>query len=287
MILSLLISDNLIVRKRKRRIEKIFLFFNEKERNMKKILFVVAAIYFALNAKNILPAVIEQAQAEKEYSNITVVAEKEEEQSTAKQDEELNVSGSVVATREIEVPEEAISADLNSLYEVNEDLVGVLYIPDIELMLPVAQGDDNDYYLHHTFEGTKSMSGCLMLDKDASLDDPNKIIYGHNMRSGKMFGSLDKLLTAEGEKKMYLYTFDGCYVYTIFSCFVTEVGSDAYASVNKANAELYYNTMLGLNTSGMTAPSYEGQNMLTLSTCHGKSGTSGRLIVNAICDGIY
>ncbi len=253
---------------------------------MKKILFVVAAIYFALNAKNILPAVIEQTQAEKEYSAIAVVAEKEEEQGTVK-DKELIVSESVVETKEIEIPEEAISADLKALYEVNEDLIGVLYIPEIELMLPVAQGDDNDYYLHHTFEGTKSMSGCLMLDKDASLDDPNKIIYGHNMRSGKMFGSLDKLLTAGGEQKIYLYTFDGCYVYTIFSCFVTEAGSDAYASVNTANAELYYNTMLDLNTSGMTAPSYEGQNMLTLSTCHGKSGTSGRLVVNAICDGIY
>ena len=57
---------------------------------------------------------------------------------------------------------------------------------------PVAQTDDNDKYLHTTFEGKSNASGCIFMDKDSQTDGKGQhtILYGHNMKNGSMFHEL-------------------------------------------------------------------------------------------------
>lgn len=56
----------------------------------------------------------------------------------------------------------------------------------------MVQGDDNDYYLTHTFNKEYSANGCLFEDYriNGGLSASHVIIYGHNMRNGAMFGKL-------------------------------------------------------------------------------------------------
>jgi sortase B len=57
---------------------------------------------------------------------------------------------------------------------------------------PVMQTTDNDYFLANLPNGKKNKLGSIFLDYRNSADfvDRNSLIYGHNMKSGDMFGSL-------------------------------------------------------------------------------------------------
>lgn len=74
------------------------------------------------------------------------------------------------------------------------DLFGWLLIPDTQIDLPVMQPHkESDFYLHHDFQGTASSEGALFVDAKNNLLPPdcNTVVYGHNMKNGHMFGTLD------------------------------------------------------------------------------------------------
>jgi len=77
------------------------------------------------------------------------------------------------------------------LVEVNGDVKGVLEWGDGE-KLYVLQDHDNDFYLHHDEYGAYSQNGSLFFDARNTLEPPDRnwLIYGHNMKSGAMFGRL-------------------------------------------------------------------------------------------------
>ena len=64
---------------------------------------------------------------------------------------------------------------------------------------PVVQGEDNSYYLSHTFRGENNIAGSIFLDYRNSSDfkDGRSIIYGHNMKDGSMFHGLRKYRNVE------------------------------------------------------------------------------------------
>ncbi|GFI21331.1 hypothetical protein IMSAGC011_00092 [Lachnospiraceae bacterium] len=83
------------------------------------------------------------------------------------------------------------------LYEENQDFVGWLRIPGTKIDYPVmSKSDDNNYYLDKNFKQQYDKNGLLILDyrneiqKDKVTGPQNFIIYGHNMRTGVMFGTL-------------------------------------------------------------------------------------------------
>lgn len=84
--------------------------------------------------------------------------------------------------------------DFKQLQAVNSDCVAWLRVYDTKIDYPVAQAQDNDYYLTHTFKRTANSAGCLFLDYQNQPDfsDKNSVIYGHNMKSGSMFNNLTK-----------------------------------------------------------------------------------------------
>ena len=50
--------------------------------------------------------------------------------------------------------------------------------------------EEPDYYLKHDFDKNDDLNGTLFIDarNDYINRDTNIIIYGHNMKSGMMFG---------------------------------------------------------------------------------------------------
>ena len=87
-----------------------------------------------------------------------------------------------------------ITVDFDALNAECPDVVGWLYCPDTVINYPVAQGEDNSYYLTRLLDGTWNGSGCIFMDYRCARDISswNSIIYGHNMKNGSMFTILQK-----------------------------------------------------------------------------------------------
>lgn len=94
-----------------------------------------------------------------------------------------------------EEPEESLpEIDFDGLRAVNGDIVAWIQIPGIGVDYPVVQGEDNEHYLHYTFDGKANKAGSIFLDyrNRAGFTDSKVILYGHNMKDGSMFSNLKK-----------------------------------------------------------------------------------------------
>lgn len=56
------------------------------------------------------------------------------------------------------------------------------------------QTSDNTYYLDHNYNQEYDKNGSIFLDYNCSVypRSTNMIVYGHHMKSGNMFGNLQK-----------------------------------------------------------------------------------------------
>lgn len=84
--------------------------------------------------------------------------------------------------------------DFEALWAMNPDIYAWLYISGTQVNYPILQREGDDgFYLKHNSEGKFSEAGAIFTEatftkKDFS--DPVTVVYGHYMRSGTMFGSL-------------------------------------------------------------------------------------------------
>lgn len=87
-------------------------------------------------------------------------------------------------------PSMTVSAALRKLRQQNGDIIGWLSIPET-LEQAVVQRD-NTYYLKRDYRGYHNANGALFLEEGISLKTrpDTYIIFGHNMKTGDMFGSL-------------------------------------------------------------------------------------------------
>lgn len=183
------------------------------------------------------------------------------------------------------------SVDFETLQESGPDIIGWLTLPDTAINYPVTQTDDNEYYLHHLYDGTYNKTGCLFADYEnqADFSDRNTIIYGHNMRDGSMFASLneyDEQGYFDTHKQMYLVTPEGGYLCKVFTAFVanpSESGSDTSPWRLSWKDDGAYTTWLSAMAdrsvieTDVTVTSSD--KVLTLSTC--TPGGANRFIVMA------
>ena len=180
--------------------------------------------------------------------------------------------------------------DFKPLLTQNKDTVAWLEIPGLSLSLPITWCGDNDTYLHTSFDGTDSRSGCLFLDAKASPDfsRPYQLIYGHNMKNGSMFGQL----SAYAEKAFWkenpsftLYTPQGDYTCQVFSCHSTEDGSEIYRMDWSPDADftafLQRLQQAALYDTGVKVD--QNSQILTLSTCNSSyAGGLSRFVVHCV-----
>lgn len=189
-----------------------------------------------------------------------------------------------------EAPSVALpTVDFDALRETGPDIIGWLTLPDTVINYPVTQADDNEYYLHHLYDGTYNKTGCLFADYENQEDfsDRNTIIYGHNMRDGSMFAALneyDGQSYFDGHPQMYLVTPGGGYVVEIFTAFVAkpgESGSDASPWRLSFKDDGAYTTwlseMAGRSVIETDVTVTSSDKVLTLSTC--TPGGASRFIV--------
>ena len=125
-------------------------------------------------------------------------------------------------------------ADFEALRAINPDTVAWIRIEGTGLSYPVVQSEDNEYYLGHIFDGSRSSAGCPYLDCGNSPDfsDPCSIIYGHTRRDGAMFAPLlgyAEQRWLDEHPSVTLILPDGGYTVSIFAVLYAgpdEAGSD-------------------------------------------------------------
>lgn len=117
--------------------------------------------------------------------------------------------------------------DMKVIYDLNNDLVGWLKHPALEIDYPVTQTPNNrDFYLYRDFYQKRSDSGCLYVRESCDVFKPsdNVVIYGHAMKTGDMFGRLYKYRTKSFWEENQYFSFDTLYerhTYQIFAVFIT------------------------------------------------------------------
>lgn len=129
-----------------------------------------------------------------------------------------------------------ISVDWNELKKINKDIIGWVYFTGLpQISYPVLQADDNEYYVHRTYDlsSDTSKAGCIFMDYRMADDfsSPYSIIYGHNVRDGSMLSDLAKLKDQtlyDEEPYFWILTPKGSYRYQIFSIFQCHRSADVF-----------------------------------------------------------
>ena len=91
--------------------------------------------------------------------------------------------------------------DFEALWEINTDVYAWLDIPGTEISYPILQSDeDDDYYLQHNLKQESDSNGVIYTEgsyNGKDFDDPVTVIYGHNMSSGAMCGTLQSIYSSQ------------------------------------------------------------------------------------------
>lgn len=183
-----------------------------------------------------------------------------------------------------------IEVDFEILQKINPDIVGWIYVEALEnISYPIVKGEDNEKYLHTTYEGTYNFAGTIFIDESNSgdLQDCNTLVYGHNMKNGSMFGKLKKFVsdpeTYEKSRYFWILTPNAKYRYEIIAAYTTALNSDTYTLFNNPGAEfldylkyMQESSAIETNVGNLSVR----EKVVTLSTCTGNDAT--RFVVQGI-----
>lgn len=178
--------------------------------------------------------------------------------------------------------------DVFSLRQVNNEVLGWIYIPDTVISYPLMCTTERDKYLKLAWDGTPNGSGSIFLEKSNQRDfsDFNTIIYGHHITNGTMFQPLMNYKDAEffdGHPYIYITTGSKIYRYRVFAAYEAPVESDTYRLYfaddgAKLAAIEYY--LQGRTDLALTPEDH----ILTLSTCTGTGVYTTRWVVQGVLD---
>ncbi len=171
-------------------------------------------------------------------------------------------------------------------------MLGWIVIPGTVLSYPIVQGEDNDYYLNHTWKKWSSVVGAIFMEQynHPDFSDFNTLIYGHRMNNGSMFASLKHYKKQSyWQAHPYVYVTDdaGSHTYEIFSAYEVSTQGETYrlAFADTAAKQAFLDECQSLSVikTGVIPKVYD--RVLTLSTCTG-NGHATRWVVQAVERGV-
>lgn len=178
--------------------------------------------------------------------------------------------------------EPVMLANMAELYAQNPDIAGWVKVEGTKIDCPVMYTpEENDKYLHLSFQGKYSYGGELYIDKKCTIDPEcmNIIIYGHNMNDGSKFNNLMKFGSENFWKEHPIIHYSTLYeerTYEIIAAFKDRVyrkSEDVFKFYNFTDPEteeaynegISYFKEKSIYDTGVTAE--YGDRLLTLVTC--------------------
>lgn len=174
-----------------------------------------------------------------------------------------------------------IPIDFAALQERNPEAYAWITIPGTAVDYPILQsGTDNGYYLTHSIDGTLSPEGSIYTEDYNSRDfeDPNTVIYGHDMENGSMFQNLLNYQDRsyfDSHREVIIYTPDAVRHYRVFAAYLFDERHlmQSFEFDNPWIYEAYLNMILSIRdmNSCIDTETEVGRDdkIITLSTCYG------------------
>ncbi|WP_276950312.1 class B sortase [Acetatifactor muris] len=198
-------------------------------------------------------------------------------------------------TESEEAPPEEGAIDFEYLKTLNEDIYAWITVPGTIIDYPILQHPtDDSYYLHHNLDGSYGYPGCIYTESlnTKDFEDPNTVIYGHNMKAGTMFAELHKFEDGEffsANDEVVIYLPEKTLHYQIFAAYVYDdrhllysfdfSDEDVYASYLKS---IYDIRDMSANINREITVTEENK-IVTLVTCMpGEANAEKRLLVQAV-----
>lgn len=176
---------------------------------------------------------------------------------------------------------EKLIMDFNKLKDINSDTVGWIKINNTNIDYPVVKGNDNEYYLNHSFYKDNNINGWIFLSSDnsSSFTDDNSVIFGHNTNSYTMFSELRDIYKGKLGNEIYvtIYTEGGAINYQVFSIYLEDPNSTS--NISKYLNQSIIDYMKNKSNLNIDIDVLESDKILTLSTCNNM--TNDRLVMHA------
>ena len=161
---------------------------------------------------------------------------------TFEETEEIEETSILDLPYDYEVP--FYQVDLAKARSINKDTVGWIILPDSKINYPIVKSKDNTEYLTTTFEGQTANSGAIFIDMYCAADfsSENTIIYGHNMKNGRMFRALNFMTDKEYFWRHHIFCIDmgnGFENYEVISCYETVETDYSSWQISFESKEMY------------------------------------------------
>jgi sortase B len=223
--------------------KRINLSINQREL-LRKVLLIISIAAFLFSPIMIVKREVDSYKTKKLNNELSKI---HEEISTIETTNTYNDMTDKIANMESKnVEEEKSDNDLNNqiqqLKKINSDIKGWIRIENTQVNNPVVQTIDNSFYLEHDVGKNKNSNGTIFIDEVNDVSSPQKlqgqniILYGHHMKNGSMFGTLEKFRNAEFFKTnetIYFDLYPNSYQFQVFGVYLVNEDFD------------YRNTMLG------------------------------------------
>ena len=258
-----------------------------RKKEQKRKMLIAGCLFMCIVSFGYLGAYYQvSAKSAKEFEELSALKEAGAQYSGTKE-VRVHLTDETIETPDI-LPEYAL------VHQKNQRLIGWVKIDDTVVDYPVMQTVNNEYYLDHNFNQEEDRNGCIFMDYqcDVVRGCDNIILYGHHMKSGKMFGTLNKYSKKSYYEEHPVVQFDTIYekgTYQVMYVFRSKVYSEEdvtfkyYQFINAASEKDFNSAMnemaaLSLYDTGVTA--VYGDKLLTLSTCDYQE-KKGRFVVVA------
>ena len=175
-----------------------------------------------------------------------------------------------------------IDVDFSNLLKKNPDTVGWINMKSSNINYPVVQGNNNSFYLTHSFNKSYNDAGWVFMDyRNNPKDfDNNTVIYAHSRIDRSMFGTLRNATTKKwfNKKDNHIIRFSTPTENTLWLVFSSyNIDNETYyikTDFNDSNDYLkWLNTMKNRSAFDYKTEVNENDKVLTLSSCYNSSGS--------------
>lgn len=223
-------------------------------------------------------------------AGMAVYLMRDQEEKIAAQELKAEV-GKQYVDEEADIEKAELPIDFEGLWEINPEIYAWLEIPGTNINYPVLQHeeDDQSYYLTRDMYGEAQQAGSIYTEyyNHKDFQDPNTIIYGHNMKNGSMFHDLRYFAEQEffdEHKELYIYMPEKILKYEIIACYEYD-DRHLLGSFDFSDEEVYANYLEEMmNPRSMYTMVREGveltteDRLITLSTCVANKPNNRRLL---------
>ena len=164
--------------------------------------------------------------------------------------------------------------DFSALQEINPDMIGWIRAEGTGIDYPIAQTDNNEYYLNHLYNKKRNSSGTIFADyrNTGDFSDRNTVLYGHHMKSRTMFHALEEYKDQEFynvNPVMTLLTPNGNYTVELI-CGTVEDGNQQFVQFDFDTEEAFLQYVEGFRARSTFVSGVElqpGDRIVSLCTC--------------------